>query len=336
MLFQGNARLGSSYAISAEIEATGGNLNAFTASEVTFFHRFIPARAFDTAVRSLASQIEFPLFRAEDIEKEMKNVIQEIKRAQDTPARLCSSIFSEVVYGDHPLGKETLGLAEAVVGFTRADFLRWQKQLYRSGNYMFLAVGDITLEAALDAVNAVSFGACASAPNIRTPMMTANQSEKTRMVKRDIQQAHVCFGALVGSASDASTRALELYTTMIDGGMSFPLFQEVRDKRGLCYGVGADITPWSDRGVFQVFVGTNTAQVDEALACIKDVIWNNRKDPHLFEAAKELLIGRTALQFCHPVSILNQAAAGIVFSGAPKSPEEIIAEINAVTLQEVT
>ena len=337
MVFQGNARLGDSQSISAEIEDIGGVVNAWTWKEMTFYHRVVPDHAFKTAVASLASQLSDSLFRQKDIDMEMKNIVEEIKRAQDDPSDLSERIISEVVYGDHPLGKDTLGFIKSVSGFNTEDFRLWQDAFYYPGNYVFLAVGNVTLESALEIFNGMSFGKEAKAGrNFRKSRPDIQQAERVRVVERDIKQANVCLGAAVGAASEKATKALELYCTMVDGGMSFPMFQEVRDKRGLCYSVSADLAPWSDRGIFQVYVGTDMNRVKEALDCIKGVLWDCRKDETLFQRAKGLLLGRNAIKFCNPSTILQQAAMDTVFSGSPKSPAEVNEEVRSISLADVT
>lgn len=336
MVFQGNKRLGNSQAITAEIENIGGVVNAWTSKEMTFYHRVVPDHAFGVAVESLASQLTTSLFRQADIDKEMKNVVEEIKRASDHAAGFSQRIIDEVVYGSHPLGKGTLGFKEAVIGFKTEDFQSWQTRFYLPKNYVFLAVGNVTLEKVLAIVNGISFGENSGEKNARPFISEITQPERVRVVERDIQQANVCMGMAVGSSADRATKALELYSTMLRGGMSFPLFQEVRDKRGLCYSVDSDVSSWSDRGIFQIYVGTDMARVEEAVNCIKNVVWDYRNDELLFQRAKGLLLGRNAIRFCNPSTILTQAAFDVVVSGKPKSPEEISREIQSIPLADVT
>lgn len=336
MVFQGNSRVKNSKEISEEIEVHGGVVNAWTWKEMTFYPRIVPDHVFDVAIKSLASQVTTPLFRARDIKKEMKNVVEEIKRAEDNPSQFCGRIISEVVYGDHPIGKDTLGTIESVTSFRKSDFVDWQENLYHSGNYVFLVVGNVTIERALEVINRVSFGKKRGDRNNRAIVSEINQDKNMKIVERDIKQANIRFGVAIGAGSDTDTKALDLYESMMSGGMSFPLFQEVRDKRGLCYSVGAMIIPWSDRGIFQLYIGTDSSKIKEAIKCIKDVVWKNRANKALFEKAKGLLLGRNAIKFSSPGAIINQAAVETIFSGEPKSPEEIAEDIRSVELSDVT
>lgn len=335
MVFQGNTRLGSNKMIAEELEAHGGSVNAWTWNEMTFYHRVAPDYAFDVAVNSIASQITDSLFRPEDITKEMKNIVQEIRRSFDNPASFCGHLFDKAIFGNHPLGKIVLGSEETVSKFTRDDFLLWQNKFYYAGNYVFLVVGNIDSSTALKVFDRVALLSISRARNTRPLIAEISGAVPKIVAEREIEQAHIHLGTPIGPASETESKLLEFYTYMLDGGMSFPLFQEVRDKRGLCYAVSADVLRWSDRGVFQVYVGTDAARVNEATDCVKEVVWNYRRDEALLERTKKMINGRNAISFSNPSSVLQRAAVDVVFSGSPQSPEEIRQEIDGFMIDEI-
>jgi len=334
MLFQGNKRLTSSREITEEIEIEGGGVNAWTAKEMTFYHRIVPASAFEVAVNSLCSQMTTPLFREVDVVKEMKNVVQEIRRAYDSPASFCQRYFDCVVYGTHPLGKDTLGTEEAVLAFRNSDFHIFHTLYYHPKNFVFIVAGNTTLSEAERAFNSADFGmSTRCGKNERPKSALLNTLPSSEVVEREnVQQANVCFGVHIGPSDDPDTKALGFYSAMLDGGMSFPLFQEVRDKHGLCYAVSADITPWTDYGMFRLYIGTAPDRVSEAVECIHGVVQRCSHDEVLFEKARKYLLGSNAISFSSPSAVLSRAAQDIVFSGKPKSPAEIEQEIREQTL----
>lgn len=337
MVHQGNERCPDSKTISGEIESCGGGLNAFTCQEITFYHRVVPDHAFGTAVASLASQLATPLFRPADVEKEMKNVVQEIRMYHDNPSTFCGLRFESDVFGEHPLGKHTLGTEESVQGLRQADFERFWSAWYHPKNYVFFAVGNTTLAEAEAKFNEADFGTSrlpAATKNVRARESGVPQSVR-RMYARKIQQAHVSLGVLVGASDDPDTKALDLFTTMLGAGLSFPLFQEVRDKRGLCYTVRAGLTPWTDCGEFSIYLGTDPQRVREAVECIHAVIRASAADEALFEKAREFSLGRNAITFVDPQAILRHAALGTLFEGMPKSPAEVQEEIKSQTFDGV-
>lgn len=337
MVFQGNTRMKNSQAIAEEIESEGGNLNAFTDNELTFYYRVIPDHAFDVGVRSLAGQLRGSLFRNRDIENEMKNVLQEISRANDNSADTCMRSMSNVIYGDHPLSRDVLGIAEKVENFDKDNFLSWKERFYHPKNYIIVVAGNIDLQEALKIINRVPFGSSKDKKkNCRGVDGQITQELSKQVIEKDIEQAVTFMGVAIGSSSDPSTEALDLFSNMIGGGMSYPLFQEVRDKRGLCYSIESDISAQTDRSLFYICVGTNKERIGEAVDCIKEVIWNNKDNQELFKKAKKMILGKLAISLCTPATILVRAMLDISIFGTPKSPEQIKKQIEVITLEEVS
>ena len=335
MLFQGNERLGSSAAIAGEIERCGGVINARTASEMTFHYRVVPSDAFGVAVASLASQVAMPLLRSSDIAKEMQNVVQECRMYHDMPDAFCSIQFEYAVHGEHPLGKFVLGTEEAILAFDRDDFHRFWNSFYRPENYIFLAVGNTTLPEAETSFSGRDFGAPTTLGRNTRARESGVATGIRRINERDIQQAHVCLGTSIGASDNPDTKALSLFKTMLSGGASFPLFQEVRQKLGLCYHIRADVDTWSDRGVFQIYIGTDPVRIGEAIERIHGVIRESAQDEGLFEKARTFLLGRNAVNFVDPQKILERAYLDVVFEGTPKTPDEIRVELEAQTFEGV-
>ncbi len=335
MVFQGNTRLGNSKAIAEEIEAHGGLINAWTSKETTFYERMVPDYALLDGINSLAGQLTLPLFRKRDIKNEMKNIVEEIKQSNDDPQSLCIDNILEVVFGNHPLAQGTLGLVNSVTSFSKRDFSSWQERFYHPENFVFVAAGNVTMAKFAKAVNKFSFGE-KGRKITRSPISHIGRASNCKIVERDIEQANICLGALIGSAAEKDTKALQFYSRMIGGGMSFPLFQEVRDKRGLCYTIDADVDSWSDKGIFNIYVGTDPGRAKEAIDCIRDVVWKYRTDKNLFAKARKLLLGRISIGFCNPASVIERAAETMSTTGFPKSPEELAEEFGNIKLSDVT
>jgi predicted Zn-dependent peptidase len=337
MVFQGNERLPDSKSITGEIETIGGYLNAYTNQENTFHFRIVPEDALQLAVNSLGSLLNSPLIRDDDITKEMKNIVQEIKRANDNPAGYCGRIYSSLIYGDHPMGKDTLGTKESVLGFRRADFLHFRNRFYDPSNYTFIVVGKTTPLKAAKAFDRV-FRASANytKKNVR-PIVPLPQRAYNRISKqRDIEQANVYLGTVTTTPTDPASSALDFYGTMIGGGMSFPLFQDVRDKLGLCYAIQGGHDQGSDCGTFDIYIGTEPARVQEAISAIHEVIIGSCTK-ELFEKARTNLIGehQVASLSTSPAALIMRAAKKISLTGEPLSPEEIKRDIEVQTLRGV-
>lgn len=336
MVFKGNAQQPNSKAITEVIEACGGNINASTCKEMTFFHRTVPRDALAVAVHSLACQVTSPLFRAEDIASEMKNVVQEIRMRHDEPTGFCYRRFEELLFSGHPLEKTTLGTEEAVRAFGTEDFVRFHRKFYGAENYEFIVVGNVSPTEVLQVFDSQAFTSheMVAHRNVRetvdVPYIPVRQ-----LFERDIKQAHVYLGVRVGNSRDPETKALNVFRTMVGGGVSFPLFQEVRDKRGLCYRIAANVTPWNDTGEFSIYIGTDPGRIQEAWSSIHEVLATSSENADLFEKARKNIIGQNAVNFDVPEKILRQAAFDILFEGAPKSPREIEEELQDITFENV-
>jgi predicted Zn-dependent peptidase len=199
---------------------------------------------------------------------------------------------------------------------------------------VFLAAGNIADEEVV-ALFDEFFPLVPGGKNDRKVEETPDFSAKSRIEERDITQVHLVLSALVESAAITDSYALELFNYMVSGGMSFPLFQEVRDKRGLCYTINAGLVKCSDFSHFRIYVGTDPKRYTEAISATRDVIENSKSDAALLERAKTLRIGRLALNFESMADVINIASNDISFSGAPRGYEEITAGLEKVTIDDV-
>ncbi len=334
MLFQGNDRLPDSRSISSEIELIGGNINASTGKEYTFYSRVVPDDALPVAADSLASQLHTSKFRTEDL-KEMRNIVREIGMADDHPTKFCARKFYAHILGDHPLGKVTLGTKESVLGFTRDDFLGFNERYYHAGNYAFIVVGKTTMSKALKAFNKAFTYPSSRPKNARFAASVTPAPDRRLVLNRSIEQAELFFGTLIGGSADKDTKALDFYATMLSGGMSFPLFQEIRDRRLLCYHVHAGVDDYADLGIFELYISTDPERVQEAVRSIHEVVATSCTD-ELFAHARSHLLGDHKVNlYASPEALMYRAASDIIETGDPISPAKIKEEIESQTLSAV-
>ncbi len=336
MVFRGTDKFPNSEELTGYLEKVGGYVNAWTNSEMTFFYNVLPADHFKRGVEYLHELLMAPAFKPECISLEMKIVAEEIKRRNDDPARLAYDLSEEYAYGDHPLGKNTLGTVEAVTGFNRENFVSWQQKFYYPENFDFIVIGKINPEAALEIFNNYFLVANQRPRNSRPAIPSCAPKQKVVVVKKDIEQVHLVLAAPIGNAKDRTTEALTLFGVMLDGGMSFPLFQELREKRGLCYAASADVSPSSDIGLFLFYVGTDLQKWPVALKTMLDLIPVHRANPKLFKDAKSLLMGRISIKYESPQAMLSKLAYDIALEGKPILVKETLEEIESLTLDEVT
>ena len=334
MHFQGTKKFPSSAKLSGYIEEVGGRLNAWTWKEMTFYHVYLPAEYARRGVEILSQQIKASIFPEVKIGIEMKNIIQELRRRNDNPSSYIYRVSNELMYGDHPLGKDTLGTEESVSAFKRDDFFNFKNRYYNSNNMVFVAAGNIDDKNVTELFNEY-FEFVPGEKNIRKSDELPPNSSKLKIEKKDIEQVHLILSSTAGAAISQDASNLELFGYMLSGGMSFPLFQEVRDKRGLCYEIHGGLNKWSDVSNFNIYIGTDPKRYKEAVDATLEVIQESRSDKVLLERAKALRIGRLALNFENMSNVIGTAASDITFLGAPRGYKQIKSEIEKVTIGDI-
>lgn len=335
VVFRGNDRFLTEKEVVAHIEEVGGYCDASTSKETTMFYAVVPGANFDRAVIYFYNLLSAPLLREKDIESEMSNILCEIRDRNDSPAELVQDVMEAAIYGDHPLAADILGSVRTVSAFSRDDFLRCLRKFYYPENFVFIVVGNVNGKKIRDAINGLFSFKTGRTPNVRQAI-THIKSKRQEIVSKDVEQVNLCLGVPMGAARERSTKALGLFAAMIGGGMSSPLFQEIRSRLGLCYAIEAEAEPRSDRGLFYVYASVDAEHCRDAIAEIKRVIKTGARDKELFSKTKQRLIGQTALLYEHPLTILVKAVpADILLEGRPRSLEETIRDIEGIQFSEV-
>ena len=335
MHFQGTVNFPNSMKLTEHIEETGGRMDAMTNNERTFYFSRVPASYAERAVRVISEQIKNSVFPEEKIPIEMKNIVQEIRKRNDDPRGFLWRLSQKFIYNNHPASRDTLGGEESVLAFTKNDFLAFKKRYYYPSNYLFIAVGNITEAETLKLFNKYFSDKSEINPNKRKNEKVAIRSTKQLIERKELDQLHISLDALIGEGGDKSSLYLEFFRDMISGGMSFPLFQEVRDKRGLCYSIGAAIVKRSDIGSFNIYIGTDPKRYKEAIDATFEVIEKSKFDANLLNKVKNLKLGQLMLSYENTQQIIMMAANDIFFSGAPRGFEEVKKEIEEVTIENV-
>jgi predicted Zn-dependent peptidase len=335
MHFQGTTNFPNSMKLTEYIEETGGKINASTNNERTFYHSRVPAGYAERAVRVISEQIKNSVFPEEKIPIEMKNIIQEIKRRNDDPRGFLWKISQQFIYNNHPIARDTLGNEESILLFTKKDFLAFKKRYYDPSNYVFIVVGNITEDEALKLFNKYFDDKSEINSNSRENVKVIVPANKQFIERKELNQLHISLDALVGKGGDKTSLYLEFFRDMISGGWSFPLFQEVRDRRGLCYSIGAALTKRIDIGSFNIYIGTDPKRHKEAISATLEVIEKSKSDANLLNKVKNLKLGQLMLSYENTQQIITMAVNDILFLGAPRGFEEIKKEIEEVNIENI-
>lgn len=328
MAFKGTERR-SARAIAEEIEAVGGYLNAYTSREQTAFHARTLKADVPLAIDILGDILTRPIFDQSELERERQVVLQEIGQARDTPDDIIFDHLQTAIFPDQPMGYPILGDEETVGRFTREHLRSYMDANYRAGGMTFIASGGVKHDEIVAAVEEHFAGLrTGAAPKAER----ARYGGRALRIDEDLEQVHVAYGFPgVESASD-DIFAAQVYVTALGGGMSSRLFQEAREKRGLCYSIYAYTTAFADSGFVGIYTGTGEGEAAEISAVVAGEMAS------LAETASEAEVARAKAQLKsgllmgleRPSARTEQIAAQMAAYGRVLSIDELTSRLEAV------
>ena len=265
LLFKGTIER-SSRSIAELVDATGGEMNAFTTKEYTAFYARVPAGGQEMATSLLADVLTTPALRAEDVDSERRVILEELNLAADDPDDVVGSLLYEAVFPDHPLGREVLGTADSVAAMGRDDIVDFHDRWYRSPNLVVAAAGDVDHSMLVDQVAEAFADRCGAQHPTRDDLLS--EVGEGRSVSRQTEAVHMAWGWRGLRRTDPRRHALALGIHILGGGLSSRLFQTVREDRGLAYSVFAGMGGYQDTGLVSVNAGTSPEKSLELSAVI--------------------------------------------------------------------
>jgi predicted Zn-dependent peptidase len=274
LLFKGTPGR-SAMDISAELDAVGGDLNAFTAKEYTCYYARVLDSDLPLAVDVVSDMVTSSLIEGADVEAERGVILEEIAMRDDDPSDLIHDEFAIALYGDAPLGRPILGTIESINSLTRDGIARYYEDRYLPPNLVVAAAGNLDHDELVRLVSTafgdrLSGGVLPSLP--RVGGVPAATSPGVRVVPRETEQAHLVLGGAGLARTDERRFALGVLNAALGGGMSSRLFQEIREKRGLAYSVYSYTSQYADTGTFGVYAGCQPGRVDEVLEICRDEV----------------------------------------------------------------
>src|SRR5207249_1586022 len=262
MLFKGTASR-SAEDIAQAIDSIGGQLDAFTAKEYASYYIKVLDEHLPLAIDILSDIVRNPAFSPEDIEREKKVVVEEIKMVEDTPDDLVHELFTQGFWENHPLGRPNLGTKDTVESFT-SDLLRdYFAKAYTARNLIVSAVGNLEHDRVRELVEE-KFGSLTTAGETvvdEAPRVVP----KTLIRNKELEQSHLCVGVSSYPHSHDDRYASYVLNTLLGGSMSSRLFQNVREKRGLAYAVFSGLSAYRDAGSFPIYAGCLNEAVGEVI-----------------------------------------------------------------------
>ena len=328
MAFKGTQRR-TAQDIAEEIEAVGGHLNAYTSREQTAYFARVLAPDLPLAVDLLGDILLNSTFDEEELARERAVVIQEIGQVSDTPDDQVFDFLQAVAFPDQPMGRTVLGTAERVAGFTREQLIGYMSHHYRAPRMVVAAAGAVDHERLV-----------AMAGEAFANLGTADESHREAAVyrggefreERDLEQVHLAMLFPSVSFEDPDFYAVQVLSTVLGGGMSSRLFQEVREKRGLAYSVFSFAQSYVDTGVFGVYAGTGAAEVEELVAVVCEQVAAVTRDVGEEETARARAQHKAGVLMGLESSAARceQLGRQLLIFGRPIPPSEMIANVDAV------
>lgn len=332
MAFKGTKKR-SSREIVEEIEAVGGDLNAATSTETTAYYARVMKADVPLALDVLSDILANPTFVPDELEREKSVIVQEIGAAQDTPDDVVFEHLNELCYPDQPMGRSLLGTAKTLKGFDRDMLQNYLSTHYRGPDMVVAAAGAVNHRQVVhEAADRFSSFEGIAAPKPQPAMFGKGGS---RVINRDLEQAHLTLALEGLPQSDLSLFSLQVFTNILGGGMSSRLFQEVREKRGLCYSIYTFHAPYTDTGFFGLYTGTDPADATEMMEVIVDVINESVEtltEAEIARAKAQMKAGLLmALESCS--SRVEQLARHMLAYGRPLTVEELVKRIDDVSVE---
>jgi predicted Zn-dependent peptidase len=333
MAFKGTARR-TARQIVEEIENAGGDLNASTGLENTGYYARVLGEDVPLALDILSDILTGSTFDAHELAREQGVILQEIGAANDTPDDIVFDLFQARAFPDQPIGRPILGTPESVRSLTPDSLRAYLAKHYCAPRMIVAAVGDVDHDSIVasigDRLNAAPLNATKPAP----PARYAGGRE---IGVRDLEQAHIVLGLQGRSYVDPQYFALQVFTNVLGGGASSRLFQEVREKRGLCYTIYASHQPFSDTGIFSIYAGTDPNDARDLTSVVIEELTGAAETASETEIARvKALIKVGLLGMLESSSArADQLARQILAFGRPIPLDEIAAKIDAVTVEHV-
>lgn len=323
--------------INEAIVEVGGSFNASTSTIRTNYYTIMPHTQWRKGITILADMMFHSNFPEDEIQKEKKVVLEEIKRAQDDPVGYGGRVMVEHMMKHYPERQSTLGTSESVSSITREDLLSFMDTYYQPQNMVFVATGNINHEEVCALLETVTPTTSKEVVSSVEPYKPIAFNGEVVQITRDISQTHLRFGLVGPDVYHEDTKVMEIIGDLLGGNMSSRLFKKVRNERGLAYSVAAMYAPFIDYGRFTIYVGTSNEKVEEAKSVIMEELERLKTEAvseQELTKVKNYAIGQYLISLDSKQVINSDIAMGHLF-GVTETREEYEEKINKVTPEDI-
>jgi predicted Zn-dependent peptidase len=336
MVFKGT-RHRTAEEIARQVDSIGGNMDAFTAKECICFNVKVLDEHIPVALDIVCDLVLNPIFDASDITRERGVIMEEIKMDEDNPDYLVHEIFTQNFWKDHPLGKPILGTKETVKRFEREPVLQAYKHRFAPGNIIVSAAGNLDHDSFVELVarhfqhmKPTTNGFHSSTPKISSRIILRN--------KKALEQVQLCMGVPAHPIAHEKRHAGYVLNTLLGGGMSSRLFQNIRERQGLAYSIYSDLNPYRDTGCLAVYAGTSLASASKVVQSVVGEFRRLKTEPvpeEELSRAKAQLKGSLMLSLESSTSRMSNLARQEMYFDRFYDLDELIERIEAVTVEDL-
>jgi predicted Zn-dependent peptidase len=335
LLFKGTPTR-SAKDIADAFDAVGGDVNAFTGKEYTCYYCRVIDDDLPMALDVLTDMVTESLIDPAELESERKVILEEIAMHEDAPDELVHDLFYRSMWDGHPLGRPVLGFNQTIAGVERDQVAGYWNERYSPSNLVVAAAGNVDHDHLVERVQAIDFR------DLGRKTLRSGDAPDPRMGvdvhRRPTEQAHIVLGMPGLHRNHEDRHALALLDTLLGGGMSSRLFQEIREKRGLAYSVYSYRSLFAETGTFAVYVGTTPQNANEVIEIVREqfaaIVTEGVPEAEL-ERAKGHLKGSLVLSSEDPGSRMTRLGKGQITTGEILSIDELIRRVDAVTLDDL-
>ncbi len=339
LMFKGTERRPRTVDISQELDRYGAQYNAYTGKDLTGYWVKIAAPQLPIAVDLLHDMLFHSKFDAEEMTREKRVIIEEIKMYEENPIMHIEDLLEEAMFDGHVLGKNIAGTADSMLAMTREDVLAYRNTFYRPENMVIVAAGNLPEN--ITELIEETFGKVAPHEGeIPADILFGDQANvgRIRRQQKDVEQVQLALGFPTVGRNHPDEAALKLLASILGGTMSSRLFVEVRERRGLCYTVRAGTDAYQDTGMLTVRSGLDVTRLSEAMQVITEelrkVVENGVTETEL-QMVKDNVRGGLSLSLEDSSDRAEFYARQLLFLGEIEEPLERLARYDAVTLEDV-
>ncbi len=323
--------------IARQVDSIGGNMDAFTAKECICFNVKVLDEHLPIAMDVLSDLVLNPVFDKDDIARERGVILEEIKMDEDSPDYLVHEIFTQNFWKGHPLGKPILGTKETVRAFEQSTLRDYYQHFFHPGNLIISGAGSLKHEQFVAMITA-RFSQLAARKNGFKEFPPKTQSRIVMRNKKSLEQVQICVGVPSDPISDERRYAAYILNTILGGGMSSRLFQNIRERQGLVYAIYSELNPYRDTGCLSIYAGTSRQSAPKVVESIvkefRDLKSGAIPDEEL-RRAKDQLKGSLMLSLESSTARMSNLARQEMYFNRFFGLDEIIERVEAVTREEL-